>query len=88
LQFRKPLSIRQVTGCFFAFVHSTREGRGFPRLQLLGLDPKASYALGSIEGKAAEGTPAEASGAWWMNHGIEVALRGDFQGAGFRLDRK
>jgi alpha-galactosidase len=30
----------------------------------------------------------EASGAWWMNHGIEVALRGDFQGAAFRLDRK
>jgi alpha-galactosidase len=49
---------------------------------------KATYALGSIEGKAAEGTPAEAAGAWWMNHGIEVALRGDFQGAAFRLDRK
>jgi len=47
-----------------------------------------AYALGSIEGKAAEGTPAEASGAWWMNHGIEVALRGDFQGAAFRLDSK
>jgi alpha-galactosidase len=73
---------------FFAFVHSTQEGRSFPRLQLLGLDPKAAYALGSIEGKTAEGTPAEASGAWWMNHGIEVALQGDFQGAAFRLDRK
>ena len=73
---------------FSAFVHSTQEGRSFPRLQLLGLDPKATYALGSIEGKAAEGTPAEASGAWWMNHGIEVALKGDFQGAAFRLDRK
>jgi alpha-galactosidase len=72
----------------FAFLHSTQEGRGFPRLQLLGLDPKATYALASIEGKAAEGTPAEASGAWWMNHGIDVALRGDFQGAAFRLDRK
>jgi hypothetical protein len=60
----------------------------FPRLQLLGLDPKATYALGSIEGKAAEGTPAKASGAWWMNRGIEVALRGDFQGAAFRLDSK
>src|SRR5580704_10026558 len=73
---------------FFAFVHSTQEGRSFPRLQLLGLDPKATYALGSIEGQAAEGTPAEASGAWWMNHGIEVALKGDFQGAAFRLDSK
>jgi alpha-galactosidase len=73
---------------FFAFAHSTQEGRSFPRLQLLGLDPKATYALGSIEGKVAEGTPAEASGAWWMNHGIEVALQGDFQGAAFRLDRR
>jgi alpha-galactosidase len=73
---------------FFAFVHSTQEGRSFPRLQLLGLDPMATYALGSIEGKAAEGTPAEASGAWWMSHGIDVALQGDFQGAAFRLDRK
>src|SRR5271170_1130054 len=73
---------------FFAFVHSTQEGRSFPRLQLLGLDPKATYALGSIEGKAAEGTPEEASGTWWMKHGIEVALRGDFQGAAFRLDSK
>jgi alpha-galactosidase len=73
---------------FFAFVHSTQEGRSFPRLQLLGLDPNATYALGSIEGKAADGTPTEASGAWWMNHGIEVALQGDFQGAAFRLDRE
>jgi alpha-galactosidase len=73
---------------FFAFVHSTQEGRTFPRLQLLGLDPKATYALSSIEGKAVEGTPAEASGAWWMNHGVELALRGDFQGAAFRMDKK
>jgi alpha-galactosidase len=66
-------------------VHSTQEGRGFPRLQLLGLDPKATYALGSIEGKVVEGTPTGASGAWWMTHGIEVVLRGDFRGATFRL---
>jgi alpha-galactosidase len=73
---------------FFAFVHSTQEGRGFPRLQLLGLDPAAEYSLGSIEGKAAPGTPVKATGAWWMNHGIDLDLRGDFQAAAFRLDRK
>jgi alpha-galactosidase len=73
---------------FFAFVHSTREGRSFPRLQLLGLDPAATYALSGIEGKPADGTPNEASGAWWMNHGIDLQLHGDFQGAAFRLDRK
>jgi alpha-galactosidase len=84
----ETVSPDKLQAVFFAFVHSTQEGRSFPRLQLLGLDPKATYALGNIEGKAAEGTPAEASGAWWMNHGIEVALQGDFQGAAFRLDRK
>jgi len=73
---------------FFAFVHSTQTGRGFPRLQLLGLDPSATYALSSIEGKTSEETPKEASGAWWMNHGIDLNLRGDFQGAAFRLDKK
>jgi alpha-galactosidase len=73
---------------FFTFVHSTQEQRGFPRLQLLGLDPAAEYALSSIEGKATPGTPPQASGAWWMHHGIDIELRGDFQGAAFRLDRK
>ncbi|WP_263351411.1 alpha-galactosidase [Acidicapsa acidisoli] len=73
---------------FFAFAHSTQEERGFPRLQLLGLDPTAEYSLTSIEGKAIPGTPAQASGSWWMNHGVDLDLHGDFQAAAFRLDRK
>ncbi len=74
----------------FAFIHSTQKGRGFPTLKLKGLDPAAQYALMPIEGKAREGTPAIASGAWWMNHGLDFSedFRGDFQGAAFRLDRK
>lgn len=74
----------------FAFIHSTQEGRGFPLLKLEGLDPAATYTLASIEGKAAKDTPAEASGAWWMRHGLEMSeeFRGDFQGAAFRLDKK
>jgi alpha-galactosidase len=72
----------------FAYVHSTQEGRGFPRLALLGLDLEAKYALTSIEGKTLPGTPTEASGSWWMNHGIDIDLRGDFQAAAFRLDKK
>jgi alpha-galactosidase len=72
----------------FTYVHSTQEGRGFPRTQFLGLDPDAQYALTSIEGKTLPGTPAEASGAWWMNHGLDIDLRGDFQAAAFRLDKK
>jgi alpha-galactosidase len=74
----------------FAFIHSTQEGRGFPILKLKGLDPAAEYALTPIEGKAKAGTPAVASGAWWMNHGLEMdgEFCGDFRGAGFRLERK
>jgi len=74
----------------FAFIHSTQEGRGFPILKLKGLDPATQYAFTSIEGKARPGTPAVASGAWWMNRGVEMddAFRGDFQAMAFRLDRK
>ncbi len=74
----------------FAFIHSTEKGRIFPTLKLKGLDPAAEYTLTPIEGKAGEGTPAVASGAWWMNHGLDSSedFRGDFQAAAFRLDRK
>ncbi len=70
-----------------AFTHSTQEGRGFPLLQLQGLDPNAEYQLTWIEGKALPGTPQTASGSWWMNHGINLDLRGDFRAAAFHLDR-
>ena len=74
----------------FAFIHSTQEGRLFPTLKLKGLDPAAEYTLSSIQGKARMETPATASGAWWMNHGLDMdtEFRGDFQAAAFRLDRK
>ena len=77
-------------GVVFAFIHSTQEGRGFPLLKLKGLDAKAEYKLSSIEGKARTGTPEVASGAWWMNHGLEMdeGFKGDFQATAFRLDRK
>jgi alpha-galactosidase len=56
----------------------------------MGLDAAAEYSLSPIEGKAQAGTPATASGAWWMNHGLEMDdnFRGDYQAAAFRLDRK
>ena len=72
----------------FAFANATQEGRGFPLLQLQGLDPAAEYKLSWIEGKALPGTPETASGAWWMRHGLQLDLRGDFQAAAFRLDRQ
>lgn len=72
----------------FAFAHATQKGRGFPLLQLQGLDPDTDYKVSWIEGKARPGTPASASGAWWMRHGLQLELRGDFQAAAFRLDRQ
>jgi len=72
----------------FAFTHSTQEGRGFPLLQLQGLDPDAEYQLTFIEGKGLAGTPTSASGAWWMHYGVWLDLRVDFQAAAFRLDRQ
>jgi len=72
----------------FAFANATQEGRGFPLLQLQGLDPNAEYKLSWMEGKALPGTPESASGSWWMHHGLQLDLRGDFQPAAFRLDRQ
>ena len=72
----------------FAFVNATNKGRGFPLLQLRGLDPTAEYKLSWIEGKSWPNTPDTASGAWWMNHGIQLMLKGDYQAAAFRLDRQ
>jgi alpha-galactosidase len=72
----------------FAFANATQEERGFPLLQLQGLDPEAEYKLGWIESKAPSDTPEIASGAWWMRHGLQLELRGDFQAAAFRLDRR
>jgi alpha-galactosidase len=72
----------------FAFANATIKGRGFPSLQLTGLDPEAQYRVAWIEGKGAPDTPASASGAWWMHHGIEIEMRGDYQAASLRLDRE
>ena len=72
----------------FAFVNATNKGRGFPLLQLRGLDPSAEYKLSWIEGKALPDTLDTASGAWWMNYGIQLMLKGDYQAAAFRLDRQ
>jgi len=72
----------------FAFANATKEGRGFPLLQLEGLDQDAEYKLSSIEGKLHPETPASASGAWWMRHGLQLDLSGDYQAAAVQLDRQ
>ena len=70
----------------FAFVHSTTKLDPLPRIQLRGLDPKATYRLRAMAGAADPATPAQASGAYWMEYGLDIPLRGDFQAAGFVLE--
>lgn len=72
----------------FAFVHSSTENYPFPRTYLRGLDETAMYRVAPIAGKLAPETPERASGAFWMHHGVDVLLRGDFQAAAFTLTRE
>ena len=70
----------------FAFLHSSQMGYPFPTLYLRGLDPDSTYVFTAIAGKVQEGTPQSASGRYWMQHGFNLALRGDFQAAAFCLE--
>ena len=72
----------------FAFLHSSQMGYPYPELYLRGLEPGATYRLHMLDGKAAPETPSNASGAYWTNVGIQLALRGDFQAAAFTLERE
>jgi alpha-galactosidase len=84
----ESVSSEKAQAVVFAFVNATTEGRGFPLLELQGLDPQVEYKMTWIEGKARSGTPESASGNWWMYHGVQLDLKGDYQAAAFRLDRQ
>lgn len=71
----------------FAFLHSSQMGDPYPRIYLRGLDPAATYRFKMMDGTADSGTPAAASGTWWMSQGVHLELRGDFQAAAFTLQR-
>jgi alpha-galactosidase len=70
----------------FAFLHSSSEVYPFPRLYLRGLNANAAYRISAMDGKLAADAPSEASGAYWMEHGVDVELSGDFQAAAFTLE--
>src|SRR6187402_1769103 len=72
----------------FAFLHSSTQNYPFPRIHLRGLDENAIYDLKTISGKLSSNTPAFASGAYLMNFGVDVDLRGDFQAMAFTLNRR
>jgi alpha-galactosidase len=82
----ESVALDQSQAAVFAFLHSSQFGYPFPRVYLRGLDPKAEYRLHWIS-EASGKLPEAGSGEYWMNTGIDLELKGDFQAAAFRLDR-
>ena len=72
----------------FAFLHSSQMGHAFPRIYLRGLNPRDSYRLQMIEGSRDPATPATASGTYWMNVGVQMEMRGDFQASALTLQAR
>ena len=73
----------------FALAQGTHRLEPRAPIRLAGLDPDARYAIEAMDGAPlADGTPAVASGAYWMGRGIDIRLQGDFQGAGYILSRQ
>lgn len=72
----------------FTLVGSTHKMDVMPTIALRGLDPQARYRIEAMDGQPIPATiPPSATGAYWMNHGVDITMRGDFQGAGFILTR-
>jgi alpha-galactosidase len=61
----------------FAFRHSQEYNTAPPTVHLAGLDPKAIYKLEAIDNKLMD-TQSELSGAYLMENGLHLRLRGDF----------
>jgi alpha-galactosidase len=70
----------------FVFRHSQEYSTSPPAIHLQGLDPRAVYRLESIDGKLVESQP-QLSGAYLMQAGLNVALRGDFDSTAVILEK-
>jgi alpha-galactosidase len=70
----------------FAFRHSQEYDTLPPLIYLEGLDAKALYKIESIDGKLQD-KQTELSGAYLMQHGIQVILNGDFDSTAVILER-
>ncbi len=82
----ESVSVDQKQAVLFTFLHSSHMGYPFPRVYLRGLNPTMEYRMTSIAGALAKDSPTTASGSYWMSHGVDVELRGDFQAAAFRFN--
>lgn len=79
----------QKQAVLFAFLHSSTKALPDPAIRLRGLDPGKRYRIARVGGgERPESAPAEASGAYWMEHGVPVSLRGDFQAAAYVFEAK
>ena len=70
----------------FAYLHSQNLGDPYPLVRLHGLDPKAIYRLRPLDPKQLR-SQQEASGSYWMSHGIQVELRDDYDSTAVVLER-
>jgi alpha-galactosidase len=61
----------------FAFLHSSQMLYPSPRIYLRGLNADAMYRIGALDGKLSARSAAVASGAFWMQHGVDVDLQLD-----------
>ncbi|TKD52331.1 alpha-galactosidase [Sphingomonas baiyangensis] len=78
----------QAQAVLFVLTQGTHLGDPQGPVVVRGLDAEARYRVERMDGEPlVPGTPAEASGAFWMGRGIDVPLRGDFQGAGLIFTR-
>ena len=71
----------------FALRHSQQYNTAADTIRLRGLDERAVYKLESVNNKLLERQP-QLSGAYLMRAGINVNLRGDFDGTAIILDRQ
>jgi alpha-galactosidase len=65
----------------FAFLHSQQMAYPMPAVFPQGLSDDVVYTVAPLGDGFAAGTPNRASGAYWMNHGVDFALTGDFGAA-------
>ena len=70
----------------FVFRHSQEYSTLPPIIDLQGLDQRSVYRVESIDGKLAGGT-AEYSGAYLMQNGLQVILKGDFDSTAVLMHR-
>ena len=67
----------------FVFLHSQQYRRNAPAIRVLGLDPRATYRV-RVYGQQ---DTQELSGAYLMENGITVELRGDYDSTSVLLER-